>query len=93
VLDKIRRLFSIKLEFWTLQGYDTFAGEWYDLPGRYPCESAARIAARWRLKELEKLQPSRESGGQAPGGIQDRVYVVAPDGTMYRYLPDGQQEQ
>ena len=33
-----------------------------------------------RLADLERTQPAASSGGQAPGGIQDRVYIVHPDG-------------
>lgn len=69
---------------WRLRGYDTFAGDWYPLEGRYFSEGAALRAARRRLRALERLQPSRSSGGQGPGGIQDQVYVVRPDGTLDR---------
>ncbi|MBI4021587.1 MAG: hypothetical protein HY369_05070 [Candidatus Aenigmarchaeota archaeon] len=77
---------------WTLEGYDTFSSEWYMLPGEYATEEAARAAATARLLELEETQPTRTSGGQAETGIQDRVYVVRPDGSKYRFtlptLPD-----
>jgi hypothetical protein len=86
MLDRVLNLLSIKT--WKLQGYDTFAGEWYPLPGRYFSEKAAQRAARRELKKLEKMQPSRYSGGQRPGGIQDRVYIVGPDGLVVRYLPE-----
>lgn len=88
MLDRIRSLFSTRSKTWTLRGYDTFAGEWYDLPGRFSSETAARKAARKALKKLEKMQPSRYSGGQEPGGIQDRVYIVGPDGSVWRYTDD-----
>jgi hypothetical protein len=74
---------------WRLRGHDTFAGEDYPLPGTYWTEAQAQRAARRRLAELERMQPSASSGGQRPGGIQDRVYIVRPDGTAYRYLPEG----
>lgn len=35
--------------------------------------------------ELEIVQPHAMSGGQS--GIQDRVYVIRPDGTQYLYEP------
>src|SRR5262245_18102138 len=65
---------------WRLRGYDTFAGEDYPLPGSYWTEAQAQRAARKRLAELERTQPSVSSGGQRPGGIQDQVYIVRPDG-------------
>ena len=70
---------------WKLQGYDTFSREDYPLPGEYETEDEALAAAHERLEHLEKTQPSRTSGGQ--GGIQDQVYVVRPDGTMFRVWP------
>ena len=72
---------------WTLEGYDTFAGEWYHIGGEFDDEQSAREAARRRLEELERIQPTSSSGGQDPGGIQDRVYIVAPNGTSYRCWP------
>ncbi len=74
-------------EKYRLQGYDTFGGEWYTLPNSYNTESEAEEAAREKLKEIERLQPSSSSGGQYPTGIQDRFYIVYPDGTKRRILP------
>jgi hypothetical protein len=71
---------------WRLIGYDTFSGQEYPLPGEYDSEVEAVAAAGKRLEELEGLQPSASSGGQ--NGIQDRVYVVRPDGTIFRVLPE-----
>jgi len=86
------RLFERLLAFlssrWTLQGYDTFSREDYDLPGQYWTEAGAQRAARRRLRYLERTQPSASSGGQKEFGIQDRVFIVRPDTTNYRYLPD-----
>ena len=72
-------------ERWRLAGYDTFSGEDYALDGEYPTEQAARAAAKVRLAELEVSQPTASSAAQ--DGIQDRVYIVAPDGSTYRYVP------
>jgi hypothetical protein len=72
---------------WRLVGWDAFADEDYPLPGEYGSEIAAQEAARKRLEHLERIQPCAKSGGQAPGGIQDRVLIVRPNGTSYRYLP------
>ena len=72
-------------EYWRLEGFDTFAREPYPLPGRYGSREEAERAARERLEALERSQPSAQSGGQAPGGIQDQVFVVAPDGSGYRF--------
>jgi hypothetical protein len=74
-----------KRQVWMLLGYDAFAREWYPLRGRFSTELAAQRAAKKRLVELERTQPSAVSGGQA--GIQDQVYIIRPDGTRYRYLP------
>ncbi len=70
---------------WRLKGWDTFAGHSYNLSGRYRCRAAVLAAARSALKRIEQLQPASSSGGQE--GIQDRVYIIAPDGTSERVLP------
>ncbi len=66
-----------------LLGYDTFSDEWYDLD-EFKTEAEAQTAGRERLEDLEKTQPSHQSGGQAPQGIQDRVFIQRPDGSKYR---------
>jgi len=81
-------LLDLLLGRWTLQGYDTFSREEYPLPGRYWTEAAAKRGARRRLRYLERTQPSALSGGQKEFGIQDQVFIVRPDKTDYRYLPD-----
>lgn len=88
MLDKILKMLGIKAEIWELGGYDTFAGESYHLAGPFFSEKAATRAAKKELKKLEKMQLSRYSGGQQPGGIQDHIYIVRPDGSSYRYLPE-----
>ena len=70
---------------WKLEGYDTFAEESYPLDGSYPDQQSAEDAARKRLIELERTQPTSSSGGQSEDGIQDHVFVVKPDGTKYRF--------
>ncbi len=67
---------------WRLLGYDTFSSEEYPLEGEYDTETDAIAAARARLAELEETQPSESSGGQ--DGIQDRVFVIRPDGSCFR---------
>jgi hypothetical protein len=75
-----------KKELWRLIGHDTFDGDDYPLTDHASEEEALR-AAHDRLRALEVLQPEATSGGQ--DGIQDRVYVVRPNGTRYRVcLPD-----
>ncbi len=69
---------------WTLRGYDTFADESYPLEGEFSTQADAEKAAHSLLQELEIEQPSSSSGGQT--GEQDRVYIIRPDGTGYRYL-------
>ena len=55
-----------------------------NLDDLYETEDEAVAAARARLVELEREQPSVSSGGQGFGGIQDQVYVVRPDGSTFR---------
>ncbi|MDQ1592606.1 MAG: hypothetical protein QOG71_3233 [Pyrinomonadaceae bacterium] len=71
---------------WKLEGYDTFSRESYPLPGEYDTEDIAIIAAKKRLEDLERTQPSESRGGQ--DGMQDRVYLIRPDETKFRILPD-----
>lgn len=81
MLERISRCLGVNI--WRICGYDTFAGKWYPLAGIFLSERAAMRAAQQYLKRLEKMQPSKFSGGQ--DGIQDQVYIVRPDGTMWRY--------
>lgn len=80
-------------EKWRLQGYDTFEEEFYPIEGEHDTEEQAMAAAEARLVELEETQPSEHSGGQGKFGIQDRVYVVRPDGTRYQYVQGDIQEK
>lgn len=68
-----------------LLGYDTFSNEWYDLE-EFPTEKKAKEAGVKRLEELAISQPASSSGGQASGGIQDRVFIERPDGNRYRVI-------
>ena len=69
--------------WWKVTGYDTFSSESYDL-SKHRTKEAAMNAAKKRLAELEKSQPTSSSGGQGFGGIQDRVYVENPAGENVR---------
>ncbi|MEM9027551.1 MAG: hypothetical protein AAGC70_04205 [Pseudomonadota bacterium] len=71
---------------WRLVGWDTFAGHEYGLPGRYRTQASAVRAAKRELRRIEKQQPTATSGGQ--DGIQDRVYIISPEGQSIRVLPD-----
>jgi hypothetical protein len=86
-LEVFKRLLDAILGRWKLQGYDVFSDEYYHLPARHWTEALARKAARRYLRSLERMQPSASSGGQKKLGMQDRVFIVRPDGTAYRYLP------
>ncbi len=70
---------------WRLEGYDTFEEEPYPLDGEYESQQDAEYAAEARLAELEANQPSESSGGQGRHGIQDRVFIIRPNGSKYRY--------
>ena len=70
---------------WKMQGHDTFASEDYRLDGEFDSEDEAIAAAKVCLDDLERTQPTASSGGQ--DGIQDHVYVIRPDGTMFRVTP------
>lgn len=86
---------------WKLEGYDAFSGESYPLGDlhaengvsridglrpEYPDYASALADARKRLGDLERTQPAVSSGGQAPGGIQDRVYIIHPGGRRERIM-------
>ncbi|MFA6383579.1 MAG: hypothetical protein WCX17_04090 [Parcubacteria group bacterium] len=71
---------------WKLEGYDTFSNEPYPIPGDYPTEIDVIKAALEKMEELRKNQPSKTSGGQGTFGIQDRIYIVRPNGDKYRYI-------
>jgi hypothetical protein len=82
---------------WKLEGYDAFSGDPYPLgtilvegggtlDGLKPeCRTygEAWADALKALALLERTQPSASSGGQS--GIQDRVYIVHPDGRRERF--------
>jgi hypothetical protein len=79
-----------KTRRWKLLGYDTFSNEWYTYrddkfkPLEFKSFNAAKEAARKKLTELEKSQPSTSSGGQGFFGIQDRVFIETPEGEQIR---------
>ena len=64
-------------EVWKVEGKDGFdmEAEYYPVSEHAEYELAFE-AARGELAELDKSQPN--AGG--PTGIQDRIYVVHPDG-------------
>lgn len=72
---------------WRLEGYDTFEEVAYPLEGTYGRREEAEAAAEARLAELERSQPTATSGGQ--NGIQDRIFLVSPDGARIRYYGSG----
>ena len=67
---------------WRLVGWDTFEGAEYPL-SEHDTEGDCLRAARDRLRELERTQPTLSSGGQ--DGIQDQVLIETPDGLRYRF--------
>lgn len=69
---------------WRIGGWDTFSGEAYSISGEYATEQEAQEAARALLAEIACTQPEQETGGP-DGGVQDRVFVVCPDGSEYRF--------
>lgn len=76
---------------WKLCGRDTFALEDYHI-SNFATEELALQAARSYLDNLERRQPTATSGGQAAGGIQDRLYIIGPDGAGYRYMGEEESE-
>ena len=74
-----------KLGRWKVLGQDAFdtkAGMY--TKGEYITETEALHAAYKYLVDLDETQPASESGGQRSGGLQDRVYIEAPDGKIRR---------
>lgn len=72
--------------FWKLKGYDSFDGDYYPIPGEYETEDLARDAASAKLAGIKKSQPDEQSGGSGFGSVQDRIYVVKPDGSSYPFF-------
>ena len=71
---------------WTLKGYDAFEEEYYSLLGYWFIEAEAKQAAFEELQKIMGSQPTEDTGGQQDEEIQDRVFIVRPDGTQYRYI-------
>ena len=69
---------------WRLEGWDAFAGHGYRIGGRFRSRAHAERAARRHLAAIERMQPSDISGGQS--GIQDQVFIIAPDGRRIRVI-------
>jgi hypothetical protein len=69
---------------WRLIGFDAFAREDYEI-GVFATEAEAEAAADAEQAALEHAQPARTSGG--PAGIQDQLFIVAPDGARRRVRP------
>lgn len=49
---------------WRLIGYDTFADEYYELPGTYPTREAAAVAERAGAGERAQPTKRRDVAGQ-----------------------------
>lgn len=71
---------------WTLRGLDPFDNSYYALEGSFSIREDAEKAAQDHLKFLEMIQPSSDSGGQK--GMQDRVFIVSPEGIETRIFPE-----
>ena len=78
-----------------IEGYDTFEFKWnvesdpfYPIEGAWETEKEARSAAKIYLTKIEEHQPASKSGGQSAFGIQDHIYIVRPDGSKYRFIPE-----
>jgi len=68
---------------WAVIGLDVFAREEYPI-STHATEAEARAAAEKCLGELDVEQPPETSGGQ--DGLQDRLFVRAPNGKRYRVV-------
>ena len=68
---------------WWVEGWDTFAGEAYQVSGNHRSRPAA---TRAYLRRLNRGQPVATSGGQ--DGIQDQVFVRGPGGESIRIRSD-----
>lgn len=62
---------------WKLVLYDAFEGKDYELDGEYIDEAGAIEAASARSTRLE---------GSEPSSLQDRIYILNPDGGRRLYL-------
>ena len=74
---------------WAVEGYDTFEGgpdAYYPIEDGLGSEAEALIVASAYMTDLERRQPAATSGGQGPYGIQDRVFIVRPDGSRYQFF-------
>jgi hypothetical protein len=64
---------------WYIKGYDAFdesVSSFFSLPGEWESQGGAEAAAAAKLEEFKK---------QSKGIIWDQVFIVRPDGSMYRY--------
>jgi hypothetical protein len=73
---------------WGVDGYDTFEGgdAYYPVSTGLSSEDEALTTASAYMTELDQRQPPQQSGGQDAMGIQDRVFIVRPDGSRYRFF-------
>lgn len=82
----------LEIGIWKVLGKDAsdIEAEMYPL-GEYRSKREALKAAYRRLEHLEETQPTSDSDGQNPDGIQDRIYLKTPEGKIYRITPPSQQ--
>lgn len=65
---------------WLVEGKDVFANEWYAI-GRFETRHEAVAAARETFLRLQPPPGKPDlSGGPHPPGIQDRIFIVPPEG-------------
>lgn len=59
-------------------GYDSANREFFWLDGKYKTQMEAEQAANKCLQQLEHI-------AEDESGLKDKVFIVHPDGRMYKY--------
>ena len=74
-------------ETWRVLGFDAFDEEYYPLSGDFETEDGAKKLASEKFDQINLSQPDEQSSGQDDDGIQDRLFIEKPDGSLIRFLP------
>ena len=88
MFDEIRKMFKGEGATWHLVGYDINANTSYPIAGPFFSQIATERAAQQAFRRLEEKQSTSETSDGSSDTMPNQLYIIKPDGTIYRYPPE-----